>query len=58
MDGINFPYITTTVLKFKSQKIGHGQIEGFIPDAEFSNTHENTNTGRELCKLLYNGAPH
>ena len=62
MEEINDPFVTSTVLKFitksKDYLSGDGQIEGFIPDAEFNNTHENTNTGRELRKILYNGAPH
>ena len=61
MEEINDPFVTSTVLKFitksKDYLSGDGQIEGFIPDAEFNNTHENTNTGRELRKILYNGAP-
>ena len=62
MEEINDPYVTSTVLKFitksKNYLSGDGQIEGVIPDAEFSSSHEETNTGRELHKVLYSGAPH
>ena len=43
MEEINDPFITS-VLKFitksKGYLSGDGQIEGFIPDAEFNNTHD------------------
>ena len=61
MEEIDDPYITSTILKFitksKDYLSGDGQIEGFIPDSEFNNTAVNTNVGRELRKVLYNGAP-
>ena len=61
MDEIDNPFVTSTVLKFitksKDYVSGDGQIEGFIPDAEFNNKAENTNAGRVLRKLLYNEAP-
>ena len=55
MDEINDPYVTSTVLKFitksKDYLSGDGQIEGFIPDAEFSNTHEKIQ--EENCVKFY-----
>ena len=55
------PYVSSTVLKFitksKDYLESDGQIEGFIPDTSLNNTTTNTNTGREIRKLLYNIAP-
>ena len=61
IEEIDNPYICSTALKFitktKDYVSGDGQIEGFIPDADLNNTHEEVNTGRAYKKILYNGQP-
>ena len=61
IEEVDSPYICSIALKFltksKDYILSDGQIEGFTPDAELSNTHAATNTGREYRKILYNGAP-
>ena len=56
MEEIDNPYVTSTVLKFikksKDYLLGDGQIEGFIPDAEFKNTHEDTKYRKRITKTF------
>ena len=61
MEEVDEPFASSSILKFitksKDYLTSDAQIEGCIPDASYNNTSAAENTGRELRKILYNGAP-